>query len=445
MFGVKGIHTMVFRQTKKPTRLSFQILIYILIATVLSSCLYFTMRHFSEIYITSVHPNRNTIHQRVDSLQTYIAEKKITEQSLNQLNDWVKQYPYSLFYIYNDSKLLYTNDLEVEVRSFDTRNDASYPLQTFGLNVNGTPLRVDIMSQDNIEFLDRVDQVNRVVSFIAFVTVMCILLRSMTSYIETITNELNAIGGGMLETKVSEQGNDELTDLARGINMMREALIANTEMVVRSQEALKDATTTLSHDIRTPMTILLGYLEYLQSDETLNSSHHDKIHRCYDKAQQVKDLTQELLQCFTDIANQEEHSFPIIKTSFNDLKHDFLKQLRSSLEVYGIEVVVEDLSKQEGWCYVSHILMHRIFDNVTSNIIKYAQYDQGVKVKIKMIGTKVRILVENEIALVPRNHESYGIGLRSCERLMNLQDGFLTWNRNGSQFQLCLELTVKNY
>ncbi|MDE8039437.1 hypothetical protein PT110_09765, partial [Erysipelothrix rhusiopathiae] len=30
------------------------------------------------------------------------------------------------------------------------------------------------------------------------------------------------------------------------------------------------------------MTILLGYLEYLQNDETLNSSHHDKIHRCYD-------------------------------------------------------------------------------------------------------------------------------------------------------------------
>ncbi|WP_228410517.1 hypothetical protein [Erysipelothrix piscisicarius] len=62
------------------------------------------------------------------------------------------------------------------------------------------------MSQDIIEFLDRFDQVNRVVSFIAFITVMCILLRSMTLYIETITNELNAIGGGMLETKVSEQG-----------------------------------------------------------------------------------------------------------------------------------------------------------------------------------------------------------------------------------------------
>ncbi|WP_331836801.1 hypothetical protein [Erysipelothrix piscisicarius] len=57
------------------------------------------------------------------------------------------------------------------------------------------------MSQDIIEFLDRFDQVNRVVSFIAFITVMCILLRSMTLYIETITNELNAIGGGMLENK----------------------------------------------------------------------------------------------------------------------------------------------------------------------------------------------------------------------------------------------------
>lgn len=82
MFGVKGIHTMVFRQTKKPTRLSFQILIYILIATVMSSCLYCTMRHFSEVYITSVHPNRNTIHQRVDSLQTYIAEKRLLSSPL---------------------------------------------------------------------------------------------------------------------------------------------------------------------------------------------------------------------------------------------------------------------------------------------------------------------------------------------------------------------------
>ncbi|WP_237558295.1 sensor histidine kinase [Erysipelothrix sp. strain 2 (EsS2-7-Brazil)] len=436
---------MVFRQTKKPTHLSFQILVYIFIATVVSSCLYFTMQRFSEIYITSVHPNRNTIFQRVESLQTYIDDKNITEQSFDQLNDWAKQYPYSLFYIYNNSKLLYTNDLEVEVRSFDTVNDASYPLQTFGLKVDGDSLRVDIMSQDIIEFLDRFDQVNRVVSFIAFITVMCILLRSMTLYIETITNELNAIGGGMLETKVSEQGNDELTDLARGINMMREALIANTEMVVRSQEALKDATTTLSHDIRTPMTILLGYLEYLQNDQSLDPSHHDKIQRCYQKAHQVKDLAQALLQCFTDIANQEDHSFPIIKTSFQDLKQDFLKQLMASLEVHGLDIVVEDCVQDLGWCYVSHILMHRIFDNITSNIIKYAQYEHGVTVKIMMKGSKVWMIIENDVAVEPRNQESYGIGLRSCDRLMSLQDGSLTWNRIGNRFQVCLALTVKNY
>ncbi|WP_228410516.1 hypothetical protein [Erysipelothrix piscisicarius] len=102
-------------------------MVYIFIATVVSSCLYFTMQRFSEIYITSVHPKRNTIFQRVESLQTYIDDKNITEQSFDQLNDWAKQYPYSVFYIYNNSKLLYTNDLEVEVRSFDTVNDASYP------------------------------------------------------------------------------------------------------------------------------------------------------------------------------------------------------------------------------------------------------------------------------------------------------------------------------
>ncbi|WP_331836802.1 sensor histidine kinase [Erysipelothrix piscisicarius] len=182
-------------------------------------------------------------------------------------------------------------------------------------------------------------------------------------------------------------------------------------MVVRSQEALKDATTTLSHDIRTPMTILLGYLEYLQNDQSLDPSHHDKIQRCYQKAHQVKDLAQALLQCFTDIANQEDHSFPIIKTSFQDLKQDFLKQLMASLEVHGLDIVVEDCVQDLGWCYVSHILMHRIFDNITSNIIKYAQYEQGVTVKIMMKGSKVWMIIENDVAVEPRNQESYGIGL----------------------------------
>lgn len=436
---------MVFRRTQRPTHLSFQILVYIAIATMISLGTYMLLGRLADVYINSAHPNRNTVQERIDALQTFINRHNVTTDSLDELNQWVKQFPFSLVYIYDQSHLLYTNDIGIETKAYDTVNDASYPLQTFALDVNGTPLRVDIMNYDVIEYLTRVDRVNIGIAFIVFVTTMCILLRSITDYIKTLTDELNAIGGGMLETKVSEKGNDELTNLAQGINLMREALLTNTEMIVRSQEVLKDATTTLSHDIRTPMTILLGYLEYLQIDDTLTVMQREKINLCFQKAQQVKQLTHELLRCFTAVASHEEHSFPIIKTAFSDFKTDFLKQLECTLDVYGIQVRIRDDAGQSGWCYQSQILMQRIFDNITSNIIKYADYEAGVMVVIEERGNRVQITVENQIASQPRQHDSYGIGLRSCERLMSLQEGRLSWNRNATTFLIMLEFPVKNY
>lgn len=83
------------------------------------------------------------------------------------------------------------------------------------------------------------------------------------NYMELLNQSIRVLEGGQLDYKVPVQGTDELAQMARSLNEMSASLKQQMEQVQQAQTQRYDLITSLSHDLRTPLTAQLGYLELL--------------------------------------------------------------------------------------------------------------------------------------------------------------------------------------
>ena len=88
-------------------------------------------------------------------------------------------------------------------------------------------------------------------------------LRKKVQDIGILKDHILQMSGGDLNHPIASMGNDELGVLARELDQMRSTLYTNIQQEVESRRANQDLITAMSHDLRTPLTILHGYLDIL--------------------------------------------------------------------------------------------------------------------------------------------------------------------------------------
>lgn len=98
-------------------------------------------------------------------------------------------------------------------------------------------------------------------SFVLFVLLLMIPINRKLRYIRRLREELKILEGGDLNYSVTLRGRDELYDLARGLEEMRLSLIRQQREREDAQQANAELVTAVSHDLRTPLTSLIGYMD----------------------------------------------------------------------------------------------------------------------------------------------------------------------------------------
>ena len=89
---------------------------------------------------------------------------------------------------------------------------------------------------------------------------MVALIQRKVRVIKTLESELRILEGGDLDYAITVQGQDELGELAQGVEDMRRAMVSRETEKRQMEEATNRLMTSVSHDLRTPLTALLGYL-----------------------------------------------------------------------------------------------------------------------------------------------------------------------------------------
>ena len=277
---------------------------------------------------------------------------------------------------------------------------------------------------------------------IAFLAVMLIYIHRVTRRIILLSREATAIGKGDLDAPITTVGADEISVLGTEMDGMRRSVIERMGNERKAWEANRELITAISHDIRTPMTSLIGYLGILSSGSVGSEESREKlISSAYTKAMDLKELTDELFKYFLVFGraqlemNMEEYDARL-------LSDQLIGEAQFDLEDFGFTIQRVDF-EGDYTVEADPMYLKRVVDNMVSNLKKYADKSRSVMVISECSGGRLNVCISNYIKKDLHRVESTKIGLRTCEKIMTEMGGSFGVRSDDEHFAAEISLPVK--
>lgn len=231
-----------------------------------------------------------------------------------------------------------------------------------------------------------------------FTVTFLLLQRKSLKYIGKIAMAVQNISEGDLNTEIEVLGDDEFSMIAANLNRMEADIRELMDKEREAERTKNELITNVAHDLRTPLTSIIGYLELLSKGVPLTREMQQKyIDIVYTKAKRLEKLIEDLFG-FTKMNYG--------KISMNVGKVDIVKLLGQLLEEFYPSFADKDLTYELTSNVPAQIisadgnLLARLFDNLINNAIKYGA--EGKKVLVK-------VLAEEEIVTVSVTNYGYVI------------------------------------
>lgn len=294
-----------------------------------------------------------------------------------------------------------------------------------------------------------------IIFFMIFLTV----INKRIKYLEYITRSLSEIKNEKYLKKLDVIGKDEISELAKGINIMSERLKENYEKEKKNEEAKNELIVAVSHDLKTPLTSIIGYLDLL-NDNKYDYSEEQKgyLDIAYKKSLDLKKLTEELFE-YTKLAN-DYIELEKIKFNISILLNQLIGEYTQFFNEKGIEVKIENPFSEIN-CEIDIQKIIRVFENIIKNAEKYSYPNSEFEIKVEKIGDKIKIIFENEGDKIEKEdlekifekmyrldkarnseNEGSGLGLAISRKIVELHGGEL-WaecNENKISFNMTLPI-----
>ena len=394
-------------------------------------------RMIDEVYMSSENVARRKA-KIYSAFSSYVSARGITGRDSAAVARWTASHDYVTIFLFDTgrSQQLYAGG-EIVSRAAEGYDPA----------VHGKlfPVRfADGLYQIAIDDSSQLRQ-RQVVKIISIVGAgLCFLILEfwytdrLTRRIIALSKEANAVSSGELDRHIPIVGEDELSDLAASMEEMRQSVIERLGSEKRAWEANAELITSVSHDIRTPMTSLIGYLELLRERDADAETRRQFIDSAYGKAIELKDLTDQLFRYFL-VYGKAEPELALERTDGLVLLGQLLGEAEFDLTEAGFTVQRIDF---EGDCtlVVDPIQLKRVMDNLVSNIKKYADPRQPVVFLSELGDRRLSVTVSNAVSPELARRESTKIGLRTCEKILSALGGSFTTRTEDGRF--AAELTL---
>jgi signal transduction histidine kinase len=225
------------------------------------------------------------------------------------------------------------------------------------------------------------------------------LTRGKIHYIEELASGLLAIAKGDLRHRVTVKSRDELGSLALNINHMAEALETKIEEERRAERIKNELVTNVSHDLRTPLTSVIGYLRLLQDGRYSSAEQRDEYLRiAYGKAEQLKGLVEDLFE-YTKLANQGVR-LQRRDLCINEFLDQFLEEYVPLAEENDLQLIKE-FPEERLYASVDPDQFLRVLENLFSNAVKYSIKPGEIRVGLAGEPDAVHITVANHGEPIP--------------------------------------------
>lgn len=374
-------------------------------------------------------------------LQDYVTEQSISYNDWDALSAWTKNENFVFLTLYKDDRMIYDSALQKE-DWFIYEDEAITPWKkTYPITFANGVAQAELICLSIYQFFNYVTVISGAIAFIVFVIILLLLLHRKTRYITQIENELKILEGGDLTYPITVKGRDELGDLASGIDAMRRAVRERQAQEERAQLANKELITAMSHDLRTPLTSLMGYLDILDLKKYADEAQlHQFIHSSREKAYRMKEMSDKLFEYFL-VYGKETDDLELRAVDGTELVGQIVEDWLYELEGKGFDIE-RDVREINCTLTVDVNLIRRVFDNLFSNILKYADKTQPVHAAYWLTDQNLVITLRNGIDKSHRKTESTRIGLKTCEEILKRHKGSFLCEQNEDHFTARLELPL---
>ena len=292
-----------------------------------------------------------------------------------------------------------------------------------------------------------------------FSVTFLLLQRKSMNYITRLSSAIQNISEGDLNTVVEVIGDDEFSAMAANLNKMVADIRQLMDKEREAERTKNELITNVAHDLRTPLTSIIGYLELLSGPASLTPEMKKKyLDITYTKAKRLEKLIEDLFG-FTKLNYG--------KVSMKVSKVDIVKLLSQLLEEFYPNFMDKNLAYElqsdvpAKTISADGNLLARLFDNLINNAIKYGAEGKKILVKIQSGESIVTVSVTNYGYVTPKdelpllfekfyrveqsrstNTGGTGLGLAIAKNIVDMHGGTIgvTSDLNGTVFTVRLQV-----
>lgn len=297
-----------------------------------------------------------------------------------------------------------------------------------------------------------------ILAFITFISLFYLLTLRKMRYIEELAGGVLEISKGNLDFRVSQKSHDELGSLAGNINHMATELKLKIEEERRAERTKNELITNFSHDLRTPLTSILGYLTLIkdgkyETDEQFN----DYVNIVYNKSEKLGGLIEDLFE-YTKLTNKGV-KLTLETVSLNELLEQLLEEHTPIFEENNL-AIIKEIPQEKVFIDIDIVQMVRVFENLLLNAVKYSFKPGEIMLKMSPDDNGVSVIIQNKGEHIPQSELARlfdrfyrveqsrtadkggsGLGLAIAKGIVELQGGQIWAECSGDVIRFIVKLT----
>lgn len=292
------------------------------------------------------------------------------------------------------------------------------------------------------------------VGIIVFDGIVGVLLFKRSAEQAEIVEGISRIRDGEVDFKLATKNlHGASREMADAVNNIGEGIRKAVKTSMKDEQMKTDLITNVSHDIKTPLTSIINYVDLLKRLKIEQEPAKSYIGILDNKAQRLKQLTDDLVEASK--ISSGNIVLNLEKLNLTELINQSLGEFSEKLEEQRLHVVFDNDSAP-AFIYADSRRMWRVVENLFNNICKYAM--EGTRVYVDLMAENGRITVsvknisEQQMNIRPeelterfirgdtsRSTEGSGLGLSIAQSLVQVQGGTFQIHLDGDLFKVVIE------
>lgn len=297
---------------------------------------------------------------------------------------------------------------------------------------------------------------NIIVASIVAIIYIVLLIRYLfkkADYLNEILKATEEMSCGNLDYAIKEKGKSTLSKIAHNINNINKGYKKSLEEQVKSERLKTELITNVSHDLKTPLTSIINYIDLLKKEDLSKDEVNAYISVLDRKSERLKSLIEDLFEASkmssgsVNLNIERIDVTALLKQALGEFEEKIKKSFLHLKFKCNNNKAYANLDGKKTW---------RVFENLINNIIKYSEPNTRVYIDLIQTDTKIIITMKNishyEMNFISdeiferfkrgdksRNTEGSGLGLAIAKSIVELQGGNLNINIDGDLFKVIIE------